>query len=142
MEHRQNENHAGYAENIGLDAYQITTSLQDVPAPDNIDPDCDKKWPLPDIFFISHGVNGSCKGLCYDVELSGTGFARGFVPKYRPRPCQHFLFDRDACVYFDQCSVTTQSNASDYGIMAIKHLYILSTKAERWLIQMVMRTMY
>jgi len=29
---------------------------------DNIDPDCDKKWPLPDIFFIPHGVMASAKG--------------------------------------------------------------------------------
>ena len=31
MEHRQNENHAGYAENIGLDAYFSEENVSAVP---------------------------------------------------------------------------------------------------------------
>ncbi len=33
MEHRQNENHAGYAENIGLDAYCNSTKRSTLVTP-------------------------------------------------------------------------------------------------------------
>jgi hypothetical protein len=54
---------------------------------------------------------------------------------------RHFLFDRDAWVYFDQSSVTTKSNATDYGTQRQSKIHITKAKAERWLIQKVMRKM-
>jgi hypothetical protein len=66
---------------------------------DNINPECDKKWSLPDIFFIHLGVKGSYLWLYYDVELCRTGLAAVFlnIPD-RDSPSIFYLTEMPGCI--------------------------------------------